>query len=51
MTKKTISSGEPAQINKFREAARDLECDDDEARFDGRLSKLVKKPAKRDGQK
>ena len=34
------------QSEKFREAARDLECDDDDARFKERVRKLVKhKPA------
>ena len=31
-----------AQLDKFKEAARDLECDDDPARFRDRLGKLVK---------
>jgi hypothetical protein len=30
------------QLDKFKEAARDLETDDDEARFDDRVRKLVK---------
>lgn len=30
------------QLDKFKEAARDLETDDDEARFDERVKKLVK---------
>jgi hypothetical protein len=30
------------QLNKFKDAARALECDDDEARFNERLRKLVK---------
>jgi hypothetical protein len=30
------------QTDKFIEAARELECDDDEARFDERVKKLVK---------
>ncbi len=30
------------QLDKFKEAARDLETDDDEARFDDRLRKIVK---------
>lgn len=38
---------EKSQLDKFKEAARDLECDDDEQRFADRLSKLVKvKPEK-----
>jgi hypothetical protein len=31
-----------SQLDKFKEAARELECDDDEERFDERLKKLVK---------
>lgn len=30
------------QLDKFKAAARALECDDDEARFDERVKKLVK---------
>ena len=30
------------QIDKFKDAARDLECDEDEQRFKDRLGKLVK---------
>ncbi|MBA3525784.1 MAG: hypothetical protein H0T82_02525 [Sphingomonas sp.] len=30
------------QADKFKEAARELECDDDEQRFKERLGKLVK---------
>lgn len=30
------------QIDKFKEAARQLECDDDDKRFKDRLGKLVK---------
>lgn len=35
---------EPAtsQLDKFKQAARDLKTDDDEARFDERVKKLVK---------
>ena len=32
----------PTQLDKFKEAARELETDDDEARFDERVRKLVK---------
>ncbi len=32
------------QIDKFKELARELETDDDEARFDERLKKLAKTP-------
>lgn len=35
-----------SQIDKFREAAKGLECDESEAAFDDKLKKLVKeKPA------
>ena len=35
------------QLDKFKQAARELETDDDEKRFDERVRKLVKhKPAK-----
>ena len=33
---------EKSQHDKFREAARQLETDDDEERFEDRLKKLVK---------
>ena len=32
----------PTQLDKFKEAARQLETDDDEQRFKERLGKLVK---------
>lgn len=32
----------PSQIDKFKQAARDLETDDDPERFRERLGKLVK---------
>jgi hypothetical protein len=31
----------PTQIDKFRDLARELETDDDEARFDERLKELA----------
>ena len=35
------------QIEKFKEAAKELECDEDEARWDKRLKKVAKgKPEK-----
>ena len=30
------------QLDKFKDAARELECDDDEARFADKLGKLAK---------
>ena len=35
-----------AQLDKFKQAARDLECDEDEAHWDATLKKVAKqKPA------
>lgn len=31
-----------SQSDKFKEAARELECDEDEARWDERLKKVAK---------
>lgn len=39
---------EKLQVDKFRDAARELETDDDETRFDQRLGKLVKVPPPKD---
>ena len=39
---------EKSQLDKFKDAARELECDDDEQRFKERLGKLVK--ARPDGK-
>ncbi len=36
------SPSEGSQLNKFKEAARELEADDDPERFKDRLKKLVK---------
>jgi hypothetical protein len=35
---------EKSQLERFKEAARELEADDDEARFNEKLRKLVKQP-------
>lgn len=41
-----MSDNNKSQIDKFKEAARELETDDDPKRFEERLKKLVKqKPA------
>ena len=37
-----MSKKPPTQLDKFKEAACELECDNDENRFDERLRKLVK---------
>jgi len=34
----------PDQIDKFRDLARELECDEDEAAFDERLKRLARTP-------
>lgn len=39
-----------SQLDKFKEAARELECDDDEQRFKDRLGKLVKAKEKGEPQ-
>ncbi len=31
-----------SQVDKFKQAARELECDEDEARWDERLKKVAK---------
>jgi hypothetical protein len=36
------TSTEHKQIDRFKEAARDLECDEDEVRWDERLGKIAK---------
>ena len=46
-----ISADEKSQLDKFKDAARELECDDDEQHFKERLGKLVKaKPAPEKGE-
>ena len=36
------TSDDKGQLEKFKEAARELECDDDEQRFRDRLRRLTK---------
>lgn len=36
------SDAEKTQLEKFKEAARKLECDEDEAHWDERLKKVAK---------
>ena len=43
-----MNAEEKSQLEKFKEAARQLETDDDEERFEKRLKKLVKKKPKGD---
>lgn len=42
---------EKSQVDKFREAARQLETDDDEKRFDERLGKVAKAPPPKEKDK
>jgi hypothetical protein len=39
---------ELSQVDRFKEAARDLECDEDEARWDTALKKVAKQKPKDD---
>lgn len=39
---RTAPPDDKPQLDKFKEAARELECDDDEQRFKERLGKLAK---------
>ena len=41
MNPKKKSGTEKPQVEKFRDLARELECDDDEQAFDERLKKLA----------
>lgn len=54
-TQKTVVKGESSgksQLDKFKEAARQLETDDDEERFEERLKKVVRqKPDDKGGDK
>jgi hypothetical protein len=42
MPSSSTEKTQKSQLDKFKEAARDLECDDDEQHFKDRLGKLVK---------
>jgi hypothetical protein len=47
MAKNAISDSPQSQLDKFKQAARDLECDDDDQRFKDNLITLAKaKPKK-----
>jgi hypothetical protein len=48
--RKPRDPNEKPQIEKFREAARELACDDDEAAFEERLRQIMKaKPQPKSG--
>lgn len=48
MTPENTTSAAQSQLDKFKDAARGLECDDDETRFDERVKKLVKQKPSED---
>lgn len=39
--KSAVSGTEMSQLDKFKEAAREIECDDDDQHFKDKLGKLV----------
>jgi hypothetical protein len=45
------AKSQPTQIQRFKEAARALECDDDPAAFEKKLAKIARAKAKGDGEK
>ena len=45
------TSTEKSQVEKFREAARELETDDSEEAFDAKLKKIAKAPPPQDKPK
>jgi hypothetical protein len=42
MTTKPINDSDKSQSDKFKEAAREIEADEDEARWEERLKKVAK---------
>ncbi len=40
-----------SQLEKFKEAARELECDEDEAAFEEKLKRIAKADPPKDGDK
>lgn len=48
MANSNTNGDENSQLDKFRKAARELETDDDEKRFDQRLGKIAKAPPPKD---
>jgi hypothetical protein len=39
-----------SQLDKFKEAARELECDEDEAAFEDKLKKIARTAPPKDGE-
>jgi hypothetical protein len=46
MTKNKPEGADAAQSRRFIEAARELGCDEDEAKFDEKLKKVAKAPVR-----
>lgn len=51
MTMKKNTTSEPSQSDKFKDLARELEADEDEARWDDRLAKVARHKPKPDAEK
>ncbi len=43
-SRKTLPEGDRPQVDKFRELARELECDEDEKRFEETVKRIAKAP-------
>jgi hypothetical protein len=50
MTKKPESTEIKSQLDKFRQAARELECDDDDERFKDKIGRIAKPRPKQDNR-
>jgi hypothetical protein len=51
MPKQPTPDAPKSQVEKFREAARDLETDDDEQRFDEQLEKIARQKPRKEPEK
>jgi hypothetical protein len=45
-----LDMAKKSQVEKFREAAREAEADEDEKRFNERLKEIARKPSKPDNR-
>lgn len=50
MTPNRQKEQDKSQVDKFREAARELETDDSEEAFDAKLKKIAKAPPPKDDE-
>ena len=50
MTKDSPQKVEMSQLDKFKEAARELECDEDEATFEDKLRHIAKSDPPKAGE-